>query len=127
MSVLSSSRPACWLDRTGATVGLLCAVHCLAFPLLVGALPLIGRVGEELIEHTLIAVALVVGVIACTFAWRRHRDTRLLGLFALGLGLLAYSTTYEGEDIWLLVPASGLVTTAHLWSYRLAQRRPCRP
>jgi hypothetical protein len=127
MSAISSTRPACWLDRTGATVGLLCAAHCLAFPLIVGMLPLLGRVGEEAIEHTLIAIALLVGTAAAFLAWRRHQDRRLLVLFALGMGLLALSTIVESADVWLLVPASALVTSAHVWSYRLTRRQACCP
>jgi predicted MFS family arabinose efflux permease len=118
-------RDAPWLDGTGATIGLLCAVHCMAFPLIIGMLPLLGRLGEEQIEHTLIGMALLVGTGAAVLGWRRHRDRRLLSLFAIGLVLLALSTTIEGNDAWLLVPASGLVAGAHLWSARLGRQLRC--
>jgi hypothetical protein len=114
------------LDGTGATIGLLCAVHCIAFPLLVGMLPILGRLGAHEVETSLIALALVIGIGAAVLGWRRHRAPGLLAMFAVGLGLLAASTTLEGNDAWMLLPASGLVAGAHLWSYRLGLRR-CQP
>lgn len=118
----TSAHASDWLDRTGASVGLLCAAHCMAFPLLIGALPLLGPLGGEMLERALVTVALLVGASAAALGWRRYRDLRLLALFAVGLGLLAASTVLHGDDAWLLVPASGLVTGAHLWSYRLGRR-----
>jgi hypothetical protein len=43
------------------------------------------------------------------------------------MGLLALSTMIESADVWLLVPASALVTSAHVWSYRLTRRQTCCP
>lgn len=113
-----------WLDRAGA-VGLLCALHCMALPVLVGLLPLLGRLPDEpveWVEHALVATALLVGASAALLGWRQHREPRLLMLFVVGLGLLALSMTLEGDDAWLLVPATAIVTGAHLWSYRLGRR-----
>lgn len=51
-----------WLDRVGAVVGMGCALHCLALPLVVGVLPFVGAaLLHPIAEVMLLGTALVLG------------------------------------------------------------------
>jgi hypothetical protein len=90
------------LERAASWLSLICAVHCLAMPLLGGVLSALGAshllgIGGGL--DTLLSW-LVVGSVAAsgTFGFLRHRDARVIG--GLGLGLFCYllGHTLEGGE-----------------------------
>lgn len=61
----------------------LCAIHCLATPLLALALPFLGEAFEQPWVHLMMAVFVVpVGLFAFVSGYRRHQQK---GVFALGL------------------------------------------
>ena len=80
-----------FVDNTGACLSFACAVHCLAMPLLVAVLPLIGLgflVGERAELVIIIsAVALAIG----SLAWgiRHHRSWRAFLILVVALAFIA--------------------------------------
>lgn len=76
-----------WLDRIGVGASVACAIHCMAAPLLLIALPAAGSVWAHPLVHWLLAVLvlpLALWVIYC--GYRKHH--KRLTLVAAGLGSL---------------------------------------
>ena len=114
-----------WLDRFGFGVSFLCALHCAAMPILLGAFPTLGSTlfGDERVEWFLFGAVIALGVGSLLPNYlRRHRDIRPLLLFSVGVSLLLASRIFatEGTAIEGISAAFAalLVASAHLWNLR---------
>ncbi len=116
------------VDTTGACLSFACAVHCLAMPLLVAVLPLIGLgflVGERA-EFVIIigAVALATG----SLAWgvRHHRSWRAFLILVVALAFIATArTAVEGTFEVVFHSVGGiLLASAHLANRHLCKTCP---
>jgi prepilin signal peptidase PulO-like enzyme (type II secretory pathway) len=78
------------LERLGTGLSLVCAVHCAATPLLLGALPFLGHQLAEAhwLEAGIIGLAACIGYLTLGFSFQRHRRPLPLLLLTLGLVLL---------------------------------------
>lgn len=77
-------------DKLGIAGSGLCLLHCLALPVLVGVLPSLGLafLADEIV-HEILAFALIAfAALAFIPGYRRHQDKRVVGLMAIGLGLI---------------------------------------
>lgn len=115
-------------DASGIVVAVVCALHCIAGPLLVAAAPLLAL---EWIEHPGIEWGLVVASIitssaAIVSAWRRHRRWGPLPLLIVGVvGLLVTRLGPElaEETERLAVGAAATVLVlAHLVNLQMLRR-----
>ena len=116
-----------WLDRLGAGVGIACAIHCLAMPLLVGVLPLVGLafVTEERFEFAVIGSIVVLATASALWGYQKHRALRGVMSFVGALGILGLGLWIEQNADWgrFVVILGGLgVAAAHLLSARLCSR-----
>ncbi|MDE0398990.1 MAG: MerC domain-containing protein [Candidatus Poribacteria bacterium] len=121
-----------FVDTTGACLSFACAVHCLAMPLLVAVLPLIGLgflVGERAeLVIIICAVALATG----SLAWgvRHHRSWRVFLILVVALAFIATAqTTVEGTFEVIFHSVGGvLLASAHLANRHLCKTCPaCEP
>ena len=82
------------LDRLGIVLSGVCIVHCLALPLLVAALPLLGGgvLGGHSFHEWLLLAVVPVSLVALVFGYRRHGDPMVLKMGAGGLLLLCFAT-----------------------------------
>lgn len=111
------------VDNTGACLSFACAIHCMAMPLLITILPLIGLgfLANESAELVLITVA--IGLAIVSFAWgvRHHRSWRaflilLVALTFIGTARTAVEGTYEVVfySIGAIILASAHLVNRHL-------------
>ncbi|MGQ9897044.1 MAG: MerC domain-containing protein [Acidobacteriota bacterium] len=105
-----------WIDRlnwVGATASLICAVHCLAMPLLIGILPILGLslLSSPWLEWSLIGFTGAIGLLTLfpSYHWK-HRRSQPLVLFLLGFGLILGTKFLFDEGSSLETP--GMVTGA---------------
>ncbi len=126
------------LDVLGMGASTLCVVHCVAFPLLIAAIPVLGSsdttaqgcAGTPLdfwIHFGLLAAVIPVGVTAWGLGYRRHKDPGILFLGFVGVALLVAALMFghhlmdgQGERI-LTIAGSIAMVSAHLLN-----RRQCR-
>ena len=116
-----------WLDRVGMGVGLICAVHCLAMPVLIGVLPLVGLtfVAEEPFEWAVVGLVAILAIASALWGYQKHKVLRVLMSFAgalglMGLGLWNAHNTFWGDGLVIL---GGLAVAAtHLMSARLCRQ-----
>lgn len=118
-----------WLDRVGAAVGVGCALHCLALPLLLGTLPLVGAtlLSHPMAEVVLLGTALVLGTLAACDGLAGPRRSRAAWVLGVGVGLLALRLVL-GEDMpgarWATPAISLVLAAGHL--VRAQEARSCR-
>lgn len=125
-----------WLDRAGAVVSGVCAVHCaglgLVFLLYPGLWLRRQRWPVDLqwllyLEWALAGVALLLAVLAFAHGWSRHRRILPAALGLPGLGLLAtgiFTDLHWQPPLGSAVVLCGglLLASAHLLNLRLARR-----
>jgi hypothetical protein len=121
-------------DKTAITLSLLCALHCLALPLLLVVLPALSglALADERFHLWLVLVVIPISAFALTLGCRRHRNGLVLLSGAGGLALLCLTPilghdllSESGERIATLV-AAGLLAASHVRYYQLCQQgSPC--
>jgi len=115
-------------DKTGATVSWVCAVHCLAMPLMISFLPLLGIsfLAPEGIEYLIIGISIVIALISLLPAYfKQHRKIRSLLLFVSGICFVIFADilfeeSVYGKIVFVLMGAS-LITAAHFINRRLCR------
>lgn len=137
-----ADRPA--LDWLAVTAAAGCAVHCVALPFVVAALPAIGAewLGDERLGSSALAISILLAALALTQGCRRHRSLQPLLLAALGfaalIGAEAGPETSTLGSVVLSASGGLLIVGAHMINRSLcltcgacslseaAQSGPCR-
>ncbi len=119
-------------DTTGACLSVACAIHCLAMPLLVAVLPLIGLgfLATERAELVFISGAIALAIGSLAWGIRHHRRWRALLILIVALAFIATArTVVEGsfEVVFYSIGAI-LLASAHLVNRYLCKTCPaCKP
>lgn len=104
------------LDRFGAGLSLVCAVHCAMHPLLLLALPLIGLgflLNEQLESLILIfSVIFALGVLGSSL--REHGQKQVLWPWLVGTVLIVLSRVFHDGEVLLAVAGALSLAGAHL-------------
>ena len=116
------------VDTTGACLSVACAIHCLAMPLLVAVLPLIGLgfLATERAEVFLISGAIVLAIGSLAWGVRHHRRWRALLILIVALAFVATArTAVEGAFEVVFYSIGGiLIASAHLVNRHLCKTCP---
>ena len=118
-------------DKTAIGLSLLCALHCLALPLLVVFLPatVAVRLGGEAFHYWMVFTVIPVSAFALTLGCRRHGRYAIVLVGASGLGILCLSVAIGHEALGevrekaLTLLGASLIALGHLWNYRLCRQR----
>lgn len=111
-------------DALGIGASLACAIHCALLPLFLTSLPVFGvniieNIGFELL---MAVIALCIGVFSLYHGKKKHHHNWLpIILFSGGILLLMMRIIWHSWSAWLLLPAVGLIVTAHYLNYRLCR------
>ncbi len=100
------------IDQIGVGLSLACALHCLAAPLLLAAVPLFGLrfVADELTEVVLLSAALALAVGSLCWGFRRHKSGQVFLLLGLAVLLVAWGRLFaQGSSESLLVVAGAVI------------------
>lgn len=117
------------LDRLGIWVSGLCALHCLALPVLIPLLPLIGSAffAQVWFERLILSVSLLIGAVALlSGATRYHGKYYPMGLLATG-GLIYWFKDIFGHEFEPFTIAVGalLIIAGHWVNMRLCRQCKC--
>lgn len=90
------------IDKLGACLSSLCALHCLVTPVLFGALSTLGLgfLLSERVELALFAVAVALAVMSAALGWRAHRRMAVLLAFIAAIATVLTGRAM-GEDMML--------------------------
>ena len=115
------------VDNVGAVLSCACAVHCVAMPLLVTVLPLLGLgfLTSEPAELIIVgAVALAIG--SAVWGVRHHRHWRAFLIIVVAIAFIAIGhVATEGIfEVVFHTTAGILLATAHLLNRHLCKTCP---
>lgn len=116
-----ATRRSASLDRVAIALSGLCALDCLAAPIVIALFPLLaGSLMTGFVHTAMVLLVLSSSIMALGLGRHRHRDALVTALGATGLGLLIGSLVAP-ED-WhqgLALIASVLIVSAHTRNYLL--------
>lgn len=116
-------------DKTAIGLSVLCALHCLTFPLILVFFPNIVslQLGTEAFHFWMVLAVLPISIYALTLGCRQHKRLHLLAVGSTGLVFLLLAVSLPeailgeaGEKVFTLVGA-GLIAIGHIKNYRLCQ------
>lgn len=117
-----------FIDNTGACLSFTCAIHCLAMPLLVTILPLIGLsfLVSEPAELAIIGGAVVLALGSIVWGIRHHRSWRAFLVLVVGIAFIATAHSSAEGVFEVILHSSGgiLLATAHLVNRHLCKTCP---
>jgi hypothetical protein len=119
-------------DNLGIWASALCVVHCIVTPVLISMSVVLARFipGEEKTHRTLAVGIAALGAIALVQGFRTHGRRRILGMMALGLGLIFAGAFFgdrlpaHGYEVAVTMTGSVLMIAAHRMNHTFC--RACR-
>lgn len=114
------------MDTTGFLVSALCAIHCLAVPVLLsfaafGSLAL----DDPSIEHIVLGLSAALGIGSLLPSYfKHHRKFTALGVLLLGLFLVAIGRLVDNSLVEVLLTTSGAlgVAAGHTINFKLCKK-----
>lgn len=117
------------IDRIGSWLSLACAVHCLALPVIVGVLPLLGLqfMADERIEIGFLAIGATFALIATLWGLHKHGAVRVVAAFSAAIGVMLWGfhigeETVEGRMV--LAAGAFVLFLSHRLNRRLCESCP---
>jgi len=109
------------IDLVGATLSVVCGIHCVVFPMLMMAQPMLKDnffFGEP-VEHAIILVSFIIASSSFTIGYLKHKKSLPFLLFAISFGLIISLHIGIMQMEMLLMPIAGfLLATAHVYNHR---------
>jgi hypothetical protein len=121
------------LDGAGMAVSTLCAIHCVAMPLLAASLASagVGWLRNEAFEWLIVTGSFLLGIWSLLPGFRhRHGKKRCLWLFSGGMAaIFAGKLIHFGSlpDTPFVVSGAVLIVVAHTTNQYLCRRCRCTP
>ncbi|WP_263417707.1 MerC domain-containing protein [Terriglobus albidus] len=117
----------------GICASVFCTVHCLLTPILLSFSPVIAHFlpEEERIHRTLSVIVALLGAVALTTGFRRHRRSRVLILMAAGLGSIVGAAWFgealasHGFEVIVTMIGSSLMIAAHRINHTFCSNCEC--
>ena len=125
----STSESAGLLDRLAIALSGLCILHCLAMPLLLIVLPIMGQFSEDHFHQQMLLLVVPVSSFALLLGYRRHRHAGTLIGGIAGMLLLFVAGTWVHSEIGIIadrlttIAGSLLLATAHFYNSRFSRCR----
>ncbi len=114
------------VDRLGARVSLVCAIHCALMPFTATILPLLGFgfLADPRLEKTILVASISLATVSICWGIRLHRQRRILILFGAALSLIILGRSFsEGAlEAVFVVPGGVLFVCGHLLNQRLSRQ-----
>lgn len=115
-------------DKFAVGLSLVCAAHCLLFPVLVALLPSLAVLGleSESFHFWMVVLVIPTSIYALTLGCKNHKNYRLLILGAVGVGFLISALVFgemygEMAEKILTLTGAALIAVGHLLNYRLCR------
>ncbi len=111
-------------QKAGVFLTALCAIHCLAMPFLMTALPFLGDYLSESVEHLIVIVSLIIATFIIYKDFNHHKIKTPFIVFGLGglLQLTAILFAKNHTETALLVSGSVFIMIAYFINWRLHQK-----
>ena len=113
------------IDRLGAGVSFLCAIHCAVTPFLVAILPVMGHrfLANPALENSILGSSRLLASFSVYRGLRIHRQPRILILFGAALVLIVIGRTavHGAMETPFLAAGGFLFVCGHFVNHRLSR------
>jgi uncharacterized membrane protein len=111
-------------QKAGVFLTALCAIHCMAMPFLLTAIPFLGDYLSETVEHIIVIVSLLMATFILYKDYKQHKIKTPFILFGLGglLQLTAVLFVKNQIETILLVSGGFIIMAAYFINWRLHQK-----
>lgn len=121
------------LDRLAIALSAVCLVHCLALPLAVTLLPVLGAnlLSHATFHQLMLLVVLPSSIAAFFMGCRKHGQGSVAALGGVGLALLVVaalaveSTWGAHAERWVTLLGAAVLSLAHLQNFRHCRHARC--
>ena len=122
-----------WADRMAISASSLCALHCLALPVILSVFPAVGGVffGEEAFHVWLIWAVVPLSVLSLLLGCTRHKSTMVIYCGLAGVSILIVSALLGHEILGEIservstVAGSVIIAFAHMKNFSLCRQSNC--
>ena len=122
-----------WADRMAISASSLCAIHCLALPVILSVFPAVGGVffGEEAFHVWLIWAVVPLSVLSLLLGCTRHKSTIVIYCGLAGVSILIVSALLGHEILGEIservstVAGSVIIAFAHMKNFSLCRQSNC--
>lgn len=122
-----------WADRMAISASSLCAIHCLALPVILSVFPAVGGVffGEEAFHVWLIWAVVPLSVLSLLLGCTRHKSTMVIYCGLAGVSILIVSALLGHEILGEIservstVAGSVIIAFAHMKNFSLCRQSNC--
>jgi hypothetical protein len=120
-------------DKTAISLSLICAIHCIFFPIIVIALPTVASLGldGEVFHRWILIGVIPISVMALGLGCKKHKSYRIMTLGLAGLAILIVAGWF-GHDLFgelgeksLTLLGACIVASGHILNHRLCQQSQC--
>ena len=115
------------IDKLGACLSSICAIHCMVMPILIGMLSTVGLgfLADDQAELVIFSAALALALLSAAMGWRAHRRPVVLLAFASAIATTLVGHAM-GEDMMLgrffVIAGAFAIAGCHLLSRFAASR-----
>ena len=112
------------VEKTGNYASIICAVHCLAMPILISLLPLIGLrfVFSHWIEFALMIFAVTCTLATLCWGYCIHKSYRAFAFLAGGICWIVYALCADQHHIWFSTIGMSCLLIANIVNRFLCKR-----
>ena len=122
-----------WADRMAISASSLCAIHCLALPVILSVFPAVGGAffGEEAFHVWLIWAVVPLSVLSLLLGCTRHKSTMVIYCGLAGVSILIVSALLGHEILGEIservstVAGSVIIAFAHMKNFSLCRQSNC--
>jgi len=122
-----------WADRVAISASSVCAIHCLALPIILSVFPAVGGVffGEEAFHVWLIWAVVPLSVSSLLLGCIRHESTMVIYCGLAGVSILIVSALLGHEILGEVservstVAGSMIIAFAHMKNFSLCRQSNC--
>ena len=114
------------IDIVGATLSIICGIHCVIFPLLLMIQPVLKNnfLFSEILETGIVAISLLIALTSFGIGYFRHQNLLPLALFSVSfLFILFLKAEVLSAEIIFMPVAGFLLAFAHLYNHRMLHSR----
>lgn len=117
-------------DKAAVSLSVICAIHCMAMPIILVAVPALTGLffTEESFHLWMVVAVLPLSVYALTVGCKKHKRYRVLGIGAVGLAILIGAALFghdlvgeDGEKALTVIGAT-IIAIGHILNFRLCRQ-----
>ncbi len=118
-------------DKIAISLSLLCAIHCLAAPILIALLPALASLPleSESMHLWMVVGVLPISLFSLTLGCKKHRKFQVAYIGSVGLIMMIFALLGEvigfGEVVekTLTLVGAALIALTHFWNYQLCRHQ----